>query len=84
MGNWFKSHYRILIALLLFAVSYYIFFRVSLDYVDFREIRSNGSINVMEFNMNVARFYFLQLPLSASIPSLFYMIVSYLNNKITQ
>ena len=81
MKDWFKSHYRVIMALLLFIVIYFVIFRISMDYVDFRNVYSSGNTNAMEYNMKVARFYFIQLPLGAMLPSIAYMLISYLNKK---
>ena len=81
MKAWLQSHYRIIIALTLFAVMYFISFRMSIDYVDFHRVYPSGNRTMMEYNMKVARFYFVYLPLGASIPSLLYMLIVFLNSK---
>ena len=81
MKNWFKSHYRVIIALLLFVVIYYAIYNFSSNYVDFRKVYPSGNLNTMEFNMKVARFYFIQLPLGAMLPAIAYLLISYFNSK---
>ena len=82
MKNWIKSHHRVIISILLFVVIYVLLFGKCIDYVNFEGGNRNLYPAIEEYNMKVARFYFLQLPFAASIPSLFYMIISFLNSKI--
>ena len=81
MKDWFKSHYRIIIALALFIATYIILYHLSIDYVGFRRVYPSGNREMMDFNIRVAHHYFVYLPLGASIPSLLYMLIVFLNNK---
>ena len=84
MKNWIKSHYRVLIAISLFIITYIILFNICQNYIEFDTTYRNLYKPEIEFNMKVARFYFIQLPLGSVIPSLFYIIISYLNNKMNK
>lgn len=81
MKDWLRTHYRIIIALAIFIAAYLILYHISMDYIGFRRVFPSENRAMMEFNMKVARHYFVYLPLGASIPSLLYMLVVFFNNK---
>ena len=80
MKEWFKNHYRVLIALALFLVTYLLLCSICSDYIEFEESRRTYRA-LVEFNLKVAKFYFLQLPFGASVPSLLYILSDYLEPK---
>ncbi len=92
MKEWFKKFDKAIIALLLFVVTYIIMCSISTNYIHFDnnnrysaqsrseyERRAYHSQN--EHNVKVARFYFLQLPFGAAVPSLLYLLSAFFIQK---
>lgn len=92
MKEWFKKFDKAIIALLLFVVTYIIICSISTNYIHFDnnnryraqsrseyERRAYHSQN--EHNVKVARFYFIQLPFGAAVPSLLYLLFSFIGQK---
>lgn len=92
MKNFIKTHHRTIIAIVIFLVSYFVIYVICSDYIKFHEpiyleyyneldeLREN--IMIKESNAKIACFYLIAVQLSALIPSLVYMLLSYLNKKI--
>lgn len=76
MKDWIKLHYKQVIAVVLSIAYYIILFRICIDYIDFGVGRYN-----LEKNIAVAKFYFIVLPIAASLPVVIYEIVKYIKRK---
>lgn len=86
MKNWIKKHYRVVISLLLFVASYMILDNICSQYIKF-DTDSNCDYNKYrmrertEYNTKIARFYYIQLPIGAAIPSLLYIVSALVYSK---
>lgn len=89
MKDLIKRHYRIFVAMLLFVVTYAILCGISANYINFdnsKRFRANSSSHYdreayrkqNEYNVKVARFYFIQLPFGASVPALLYLLSAFI------
>ena len=89
MKDLIKRHYRIFVAMLLFVVTYAILCGISANYINFdnsKRFRANSSSHYEreayrkqnEYNVKVARFYFIQLPFGASVPALLYLLSAFI------
>ena len=89
MKDWIKKHYCIFVAMILFVVTYAILCGISASYINFdnsKRFRANSSSHYEreayrkqnEYNVKVARFYFIQLPFGASVPALLYLLSAFI------
>jgi len=89
MKDWIKRHNRIFVSMLLFVVTYAILCGISTNYINFdnsKRYRANSTSHYEreayrtqnEYNVKVARFYFIQLPLGAAIPALLYLLSAFI------
>ena len=89
MKDWIKRHNRIVVAMLLFVVTYAILCSISANYINFdnsKRYRANSTSHYEreayrtqnEYNVKVARFYFIQLPLGAVVPALLYLLSAFI------
>lgn len=76
--------------MILFVVTYAILYSISASYINFdnnssrnqrRDYMTSYERTQNEYNVKVARFYFIQLPLGAAIPSLIFLLSVLLANK---
>lgn len=87
MKDWIKRHYCIFIAMILFVVTYAILCCISASYINFdnnssrnqrRDYMTSYERTQNEYNVKVARFYFIQLPFGASVPALLYLLSAFI------
>lgn len=89
MKDWIKKHYQIFVAMFIFVVTYAILCGISANYINFdnsKRYRANSTSHYEreayrtqnEYNVKVARFYFIQLPLGATIPALLYLLSAFI------
>lgn len=74
MKNWFLSHYRIILRILSVLCLYILLITISSEYINFYEDDD-------EFNIRVAKFYFVTLPFASALPLILYEIIRYLRKK---
>lgn len=71
MKKWFKSHYKAILSVL-FCIAYYLLlFRICIDYIDFTDYRNEAG-----YNIKVAEFYFIVLPIAAVLPLFLYCLAA--------
>ena len=68
MKKWFSEHSTAIVAFLIFIATYIIASVICTEYINF-------GYNYRDKNIDVAKFYFLQLPLWCSIPALLYFLI---------
>lgn len=78
MKNWINNHKIVIVTLLLFIVTYLIVVAICSEYIKF-------GYNYREKNIDIAKFYFLKLPLWSIVPSLLYLctilVKKFIENK---
>lgn len=89
MKDWFKKHHRVFVAMFLFVVTYVVLYNISAQYINFDNSSRNRQRDYMssyertqnEYNVRIARFYYIQLPFGAAVPTLLYLLSAFLERK---
>ncbi len=77
MKDWIKSHRKVIIVIALCVFIYIILNTICSDYIHFYEDDD-------EFNIKVAKFYFITLPIASVLPVILYKVITYIKKEKTK